>query len=348
MDLRRLFNQRTLNPAYAWLCAQRAHFPPNSDVWHLRFHWERIAPDLLARLRQGRYRFSPLVRITKTDGSTLHLWSAQDALVLKMLAMGIAPSLGCSPHCTHLKGHGGLKQTIARVQQRLPRYRFVIRTDVQGFYEHIDQYQLLDQLAEHIRDPTLLNYLWQVIRRTVCHGGHYREIQQGISRGCPLSPLLGALYLRGLEKELGGRPGGAGVFYVRYMDDVLILATTRWKLRHAIRTLHAHFNALKLGMHPDKTSIGRIEKGFDFLGYHFSRGPLSLAKQTVRKHVERVLRLYEQQATKKATPSEVALVLGAHVKRWRRWCRAGLGQVTTAFSPYGAYRLGPPDPDRAE
>ncbi len=29
--------------------------------------------------------------------------------------------------------------------------------------------------------------------------------------------------------------------------------------------------------HPDKTFIGRSEKGFDFLGYHFSRDGLSMA-----------------------------------------------------------------------
>jgi len=56
----------------------------------------------------------------------------------------------------------------------------------------------------------------------------------------------------------------------------------------------------------------------------FSQGPLQLAQQTVEQHAERLLRLYERQAKIRATPSEVARVLGAYVKRWRRWCRAGL------------------------
>ena len=30
-------------------------------------------------------------------------------------------------------------------------------------------------------------------------------------------------------------------------------------------------NDLSLDKHPDKRFIGRVEKGFDFLGYHFSR-----------------------------------------------------------------------------
>ncbi len=48
--------------------------------------------------------------------------------------------------------------------------------------------------------------------------------------------------------------------------------------------------ALRLEKHPDKTFIGRIEKGFDFLGYHFSRSGLSVAKAT-HNFVEGLVRL---------------------------------------------------------
>ena len=41
------------------------------------------------------------------------------------------------------------------------------------------------------------------------------------------------------------------VKYFRYMDDILILAPTRWKLKKAIRGLNQTFNELKLEKHPD-------------------------------------------------------------------------------------------------
>ena len=114
-----------------------------------------------------------------------------------------------------------------------------------------------------------------------------------------------------------------GLYYVRYMDDILVLAPTRWKLREAVRVLQQGFAALRLATHPDKTFIGRIERGFDFLGYRFSRGPLRLAAQTVRHFGERLLRLYEQQRT----APEGAVRLGEYVTRWLRWTRAGLGEL---------------------
>jgi len=85
------------------------------------------------------------------------------------------------------------------------------------------------------------------------------------------------------------------VKYFRYMDDILIFAPTRCKLKKAIRVLNETFSELKLGKHPDKTSMGSIEKGFDFLGYHLSPEGLSLAQKTIDNSVEKALRLYEQE-----------------------------------------------------
>lgn len=83
-----------------------------------------------------------------------------------------------------------------------------------------------------------------------------------------------------------------GLFYVRYSDDMLMLAPTRWKLKKAVKHLNEIFNGLKLEKHPDKTFIGRIEKGFDLLGYHFSRRGLIVAKETLERFVERATRLF--------------------------------------------------------
>jgi hypothetical protein len=57
------------------------------------------------------------------------------------------------------------------------------------------------------------------------------------------------------------------------MDDWVILAPTRWKLRRAIKVVNQMLTELKVEKHPDKTFTGRIERGFDFLGYtHRPRG----------------------------------------------------------------------------
>ena len=82
-----------------------------------------------------------------------------------------------------------------------------------------------------------------------------------------------------------------------------------------MKRLNEVFNELKVEKHPDKTFIGRIEKGFDFLGYHFSREGLTVAKDTLERFVERATRLYEQE--QQQTP-----LLGLYIRRWMAWAGA--------------------------
>jgi len=51
---------------------------------------------------------------------------------------------------------------------------------------------------------------------------------------------------------------------------------------------------LQVEKHPDKTFIGCISRGFDFLGYWFSTKGLGIARKTWERFVERVTRRYEQ------------------------------------------------------
>ncbi len=59
------------------------------------------------------------------------------------------------------------------------------------------------------------------------------------------------------------------------MDDIPVLSTTRWKLRTAVKAMNHVLGSPNLEKHPDKTFIGRVEKEFDFLGYHFRPGQIS-------------------------------------------------------------------------
>ena len=102
------------------------------------------------------------------------------------------------------------------------------------------------------------------------------------------------------------------------MDDILVLAPTRAKLR---RTANAVLASLRLEKHPDKTFIGRIAKGFDFLGYRFSTGALKLAEATVARFLEYAAPLYEQWRSERVK----AHLPGRYVRWWLGWAAGGLG-----------------------
>jgi RNA-directed DNA polymerase len=309
-------SESVLQRSYARLCERRRDYSPNDDVWDVRWRWEEIRPQLQARLRAGEYRLGPVRRLHLGD-ETIEVWLALDALVLKAAAIVLAdhwlPDL--SPHCHHLGGRGGAKAAVRFVHEHLAANTFVFRTDVKSYYASIDHDILLGLLEEAVPDPRVLDLVRQYVRRTIYDGGLYEDVERGISLGCPLSPLMGALYLKLLDE----RVEETGLAYARFMDDWVILAPTRWKLREAIRLVNRTLAELHVEQHPDKTFIGRISRGFDFLGYAFQPAGLEVAPQAIERCVERVSRLYER---------GVDLIhIGTYVRRWLRWSRSGLGAL---------------------
>ncbi|MCP4412636.1 MAG: hypothetical protein GY808_08745, partial [Gammaproteobacteria bacterium] len=97
---------------------------------------------------------------------------------------------------------------------------------------------------------------------------------------------------------------------------VIVIAPTRWKLRSAVRIVNETLNLLKVEQHPDKTFIGKVERGFDFLGYFIKPGVLRVSRITFVRFTERISRLYEQGAD--------YLRIEEYVKHWFKWVRTGI------------------------
>src|SRR3990167_2762520 len=114
-------------------------------------------------------------------------------------------------------------------------------------------------------------------------------------------------------------------FYVRFMDDWNVMVKTKQQLRKVIRLTHKILTQLKLTMHPDKTFLGCIKKGFDFLGVHFGATP-TIATACQEKHRAKLAQRYAQGAS--------AACIGDYVARWTSWCTSVLRCVseTTQFN----------------
>jgi len=113
--------------------------------------------------------------------------------------------------------------------------------------------------------------------------------------------------------------------------DIIVLSKTRWRQRKAVALMNQQLAQLKLHKAADKTYIGKISKGFDFLGYRFDGQNLTLAAKTVRKMTQKWQQLYEQAGKNKPTSKRDSFDVGAFVRyllRWIKWTTAGLNGVT--------------------
>lgn len=76
-------------------------------------------------------------------------------------------------------------------------------------------------------------------------------------------------------------------------------------------------SSAKLQQHPDKTYIGRIAKGFDWLGYHLNpQGRVKVATPNIEKHMTKLCRLYEQARRRHLSREQTLQRVTEYVQRW--------------------------------
>lgn len=344
--------QARLSTAWHWLCEQRAGAPDTADVWDIR--WQHLNTGegwltaLEGRLLRGTYRLSPL-QLYGQGAQRRAVWGAQDALVLKWVALSLQHLLPLHPSCEHVKGYGGGKPSIETLDSLLtshttgaesptgaPHYRWVCRTDIRGYYRNIRKETLMQQVSQHVISPVLQDLVHQYLHYTVEDGGTFHTLEKGISRGCPLSPLMGALHLYDMDAHFSRQQG---IHYARYMDDVIILATSRWSLRKQTRQLMQWFSEYGFEAHPDKTFIGRTEKGFDWMGAWLTHeGVTDIAPRAKANHREKVRRLYERLARvpfwkRKRAQRQVHARVSAYRLRWNIWAMGVLSVAACTTRP---------------
>ncbi len=253
------------------------------------------------------------------DGHHFVRWRpvSQGLLRTAKLSLGAQLKSYLSLRCTHVKGRGGAKATVRFAQVMAGQYRYVARFDIRSYYESLNHSVLLKLLEDAGIDAAgyelVQDYL--SLPDTKLKGC-------GMVAGGSISPLLGAVYLTPLDRAMEKLQPRHDIRYQRFMDDYLIFAPTRHKLKTALRAMYRVLEQLKLNVHPDKRYIGKTQRGFDFLGYRIHPDRLLRpALQSLNRLFERSRRLYEQGADEHR--------LRQYVQRWFSWLHSGLrGRVS--------------------
>ncbi|PMN98006.1 hypothetical protein BCT16_17430 [Vibrio sp. 10N.222.54.B6] len=209
------------------------------------------------------------MQVRRTKLGDVAVWGARDAWVLRALTEALKAHnfLPISESVIHLPlGATGLTNVMEQIGTQAQQHSFFCRTDIQGCYQNLNKFKLVEWLHKQDLTKSIKRLITQFLFYQVESGGIYINDPRGIPRSCGLSSYILAAIFYELDESLNRL---AGVIYYRYMDDFLILAESRWKLKKAIKLLKIEMARWELTLHPDKTAIGRVDKGFDWLGVKF-------------------------------------------------------------------------------
>lgn len=169
------------------------------------------------------------------------------------------------------------------VRRYLRHYQedFVLVADLKNYSNFIDQKILLKKLNQLKLDPKIIKVLNLFITNSVYKDKKIYHPTKGVIQGVPLIALFANLYLNDLDKYLGPKVS----LYRRVGDDLILFDKNKDKLLELKDYLNKEIKNLKLEIKEKKTKLLTAKEKFNFLGYSFCRGIISMEPEFIKKNI---------------------------------------------------------------
>lgn len=224
----------------------------------------------------------------------------------------IDDSYGFRPGCSCHDALRALSQTVENQPVNC-----IVEADIRGFFDNVDQDQLMTFLAHRIADKRVLRYIKRFLKAGIQEDGAYRASDRGTPQGGVISPLLANIYLH-YSLDLWFTRRFAKTCYgtarlIRYADDFVVCFQTEADAKRFRQAMEERLNQFGLEIAPEKTQSiefgpfaikrakARGEKAatFDFLGFtHYcsrSRNGkrFRMKRKTISKRLTAKLKAYK-------------------------------------------------------
>ena len=235
------------------------------------------------------------------------------------------------PHSYGFRKERACADAIGRCFTALSRTdspQWILEGDIQSCFDRISH----EWLLAHV--PMERAILRQWLKAGYLEQHVFCPTEEGTPQGGIISPVLANLTLDGLERRLReqyprtGNGSGAGqrakVNLIRYADDFVITGCSPELLEREVQPLVQAFLAERgLELSAEKTTLTRIEDGFDFLGQNVRKykGKLLIkpAKQNVQTFLETIRAVIK--ANQRATAYGLIAQLNPKIRGWANYHR---------------------------
>lgn len=253
------------------------------------------------------YVYEPKLRkVIYSDYTTKVIQRAAYNVLNPLVCKGmISDTYSCIKERGQLKSMQRLAEWVDYCEKSGERW-YYLKMDVAKFFYRMNHEILMNIIRKKIGDKQAVRFL----EHYVCHASRAFGLPVGISSpldipddemlwdvgiaiGGGLSHMHGNMYLNPMD-QMAKREEHIP-YYIRYMDDVIILSTDKDEL-HRYKNRFSEFlgDELRLQLN-NKTAIRPISHGMEFVGYTIRPGNVKLRKSTslrMKRHLKTIQELY--------------------------------------------------------
>jgi RNA-directed DNA polymerase len=176
-------------------------------------------------------------------------------------------------NCANRKGKGNLfaiqrlDYFLKKVSKNNSRNCFVLKADIKHYFEEIDTKILLNVIKKKIKCEKTIWLIDKILENGAVGGGGRKSFcDKGMPLGNLTSQFFANVYLNELDQFVKNELKAK--YYIRYVDDFVILHTSKRQLGIWKEQIEYFLNEkLKLELHKDKSCIIPISNGIDFVGF---------------------------------------------------------------------------------
>lgn len=169
---------------------------------------------------------------------------------------------------------------------------YVLKCDIKKYFPSLSHEVIEQRIISKIEDADIRNLFKGIIdayetpRQFLIDNGISADIKRGVPIGNQSSQVIGYYYLDPMDRFIKEKLRIK--YYVRYMDDFIILHEDREYLKWVLCEIERGLNgSLKLQLN-NKTQIAPLKNGIKFLGQHISvrngKVVVRIQKRTINKY----------------------------------------------------------------
>lgn len=229
--------------------------------------------ELIERIRRGKYTPGPVrrVEIPKPDVGIrkLGIPTVKDRIFQQAITQRLTPvyeplfwenSYGYRP------GRSA-KDAIEKVKEYAEQgYTHAAALDLSKYFDTLNHEILLNILRRNVKDERVIQWIKRYLKSGVMENGVVMETEEGSPQWGNLSPLLANIYLNEFDQEYQKR----GVVFVRYADDIVLLAKSDRAAKRLQETSTKYLEGtLKLKVNQEKSRVVSVFaiRNFKYLGF---------------------------------------------------------------------------------